>query len=626
MVSKLKKINKHYKYRTDDAGTTLQSCFQRTVLMILMFNLFFAVNVFALNDLKCWWTHSTVKIFPDDPVPKKLPEQILISAAQNEYEAFQLVLQNRRFTRNVAISVLPFEKNGISCHAIQIEVAHVEFVTIQQPSDSSGRTGEWPDPLPPYASPFNLSANRNYPLWISTYIPPGTPAGTYQSQVIVRYENNSISIPVKLVVWDFQLPQQPTLRSGFGLSAKLIAAYHNLSINASEMDSVFDKYLLNFRQHRVCPYNPMRLHPIVTYLDSGKMSAASELARYPKVVLETQKFDQVARRYLDDFGFNAFRLPLEGVPKGSFHSRRPGIFKGFSEETPAYQVLFPQYLKQITAHLAENNWLEKAYVYWFDEPQEKDYDFVTAANRQFRKMAPGLKIFLTEEPQPELAQTVDIWCLAVQYFDPKAVAQAQARGEEVWWYLCTNPKSPYVTLFIDAAAINLRMWLWMTWKYRLQGILVWQSVYWNSETAFGLEKLQNPWRDPMSYLTGYGVPSGEKRAWGNGDGRFLYPPNRDVNASKKKYLTSPVNSIRWELLREGLEDYEYFNLLQQNLILLEQTGREQEVDLSLRELTRIPPEIITDLTHFTKEPGQLLAYRQRLAEAIIRTGKLIAQK
>ena len=77
--------------------------------------------------------------------------------------------------------------------------------------------------------------------------------------------------------------------------------------------------------------------------------------------------------------------------------------------------------------------------------------------------------------------------------------------------------------------------------------------------------IQNPWQDPMGYVSGYGRPAGSIAYWGNGDGRFLYPPNRDAGQDKREFIEGPVSSIRWEMLREGLEDYEYFWLLRDRI-------------------------------------------------------------
>ena len=68
----------------------------------------------------------------------------------------------------------------------------------------------------------------------------------------------------------------------------------------------------------------------------------------------------------------------------------------------------------------------------------------------------------------------------------------------------------------------------------------------------------------MSYVSGYGVPAGTKNFWGNGDGRFLYPPEEAAVPGRSgpgAVLRPPVSSIRWEMLGEGIEDYEYLQLL-----------------------------------------------------------------
>jgi len=102
----------------------------------------------------------------------------------------------------------------------------------------------------------------------------------------------------------------------------------------------------------------------------------------------------------------------------------------------------------------------------------------------------------------------------------------------------------------------------MSFQYKLSGILVWSANYWNSNVLSEHNQLQNPWEDPMSYVTGYGTPLGNSALWGNGDGRLFYPPDRDINRNHEKFLESPVRSVRLSILRDGIEDYEYFVLLQ----------------------------------------------------------------
>ena len=271
---------------------------------------------------------------------------------------------------------------------------------------------------------------------------------------------------------------------------------------------------------------------------------------------------------------------------------------------------------QIQAHLEENGWLGKEFIYWFDEPDPKDYPFVREGMENIHKAAPKLTRFITEhKPGPDIMDVSEISCTVFHRIDPEVVSELIPEGREFWSYLCTVPRGPWVTLFIDHPAINLRIWLWISFKYELTGILVWGVNYWNSITVFPEGILQNPWEDPMSYESvGYGSPYGKVNYWGNGDGRFLYPPNRRPNKYKAKYICGPVNSIRWEILREGIEDYEYLWLLQ-NAIKNAGSDQEELVERG-KELLELPETLFKNGKEYTKDPLVLLKYREEIASLL----------
>ena len=190
------------------------------------------------------------------------------------------------------------------------------------------------------------------------------------------------------------------------------------------------------------------------------------------------------------------------------------------------------------------------------------------------------------------------------------------RGLEHWSYLCTGPKSPWITLFTDHDAVNLRMWLWGSYKYRLKGILVWTTNWWNSETASPEGFLQNPWEEAMSFTVGYGRPFGKQDRWGNGDGRFFYPINRNPNHDKNTYTGKPVPSLRLEILRDGIEDYEYFVMLEK---AVESASNKNKATISeAKKLLEIPQTIYTDEKTYSKNPQDMLEYRKKIAEAILK--------
>jgi hypothetical protein len=336
-----------------------------------------------------------------------------------------------------------------------------------------------------------------------------------------------------------------------------------------------------------------------------------------KVSVDFLDFDRGARRSLDQLGFNAYNLHVEGLGTGSFFSREEGMFAGFRQGTPEYNTLLSQYLKQVEEHLAANGWLGREYIYWFDEPDPKDYPFVREGMLNIRRNAPRLTRFITEHrPGPGIMDVSEISCTIFDRVEPKIVAGLAPRGREFWSYLCTGPKSPWVTLFIDHPAVNMRVWLWMAYKWGLKGILVWRADYWNSPTLFPPGVLQNPWDDPMSYTVGYGVPYGQVNHWGNGDGRFLYPPNRDPGKDATKYICGPVNSIRWEIMREGIEDYEYFVLLEKAIKDAKGNAKNKGLVAEASKLLDFPASLFTSGKDYTKDPLALLRHRAKVAEAI----------
>jgi len=179
-----------------------------------------------------------------------------------------------------------------------------------------------------------------------------------------------------------------------------------------------------------------------------------------------------------------------------------------------------------------------------------------------------------------------------------------------------------VTEFIDHAGTELRLWPWQSWQYGVQGILIWATLYWNSPVAYPEPQLQDPWKDPMSWVSGYSTPSGTKKPWGNGDGRFLYPPRRDPNTAGEPCLDGPINSLRWENLRDGMEDYEYFWLLENEVARVAIVKGETKQVQEARALLKVPAEISQDLKQFTTDPRLLLQHRERIAQMIERLERI----
>ena len=568
------------------------------------------------KDLGVWWCEGGWKVGRERGMPAKgsiKPEPVTICAARGEYEPVQVVVRAEKDGELLSAESSPLHKGWGRAAPITVRMDEVAYLQVKRPTDNLGKAGWYPDPLPPLRLPLALPAQKNQPLWLTVHVPRNTKAGEYHGELRLKTSLGAVEVPLRVRVYDFALPEETHLKSALGMGSHSINRYHNLE-GPEQREAVFEKYLRNFAEHRISPYSFYDYAPIdVRFVGEGTNKQAQ---------VDFTKFDQAAARWLDQARFSTFVLPLHGMGGGTFHSRHLGELEGFKEGTPEFARLFQDYLSQIETHLRERNWLSKAFTYWFDEPAPRDFEFVVDGMKRLKAAAPGIRRMLTEQPEPPLLGHVDIWCGLTPKWTPELVRERRQAGEEVWWYICCGPHAPYLTEFIDHPGTELRLWPWQSWQYGVQGILIWETLYWTSPAAFPPPRLQDPWTDPMSYKSGYGEKPGEIGYWGNGDGRFLYPPRREPGTNQPPCLDAPINSLRWENLRDGMEDYEYFWLLQQEVQRVGTMRGETELLKQARELLKVPGEVSKDTTHFTTDPRVMMEHRDRVARMIERLRKV----
>jgi hypothetical protein len=351
------------------------------------------------------------------------------------------------------------------------------------------------------------------------------------------------------------------------------------------------------------------------FWDGGKESGKAPGDK-ADVVFDWAAWDAAMARAIGKYHFNSFLLPVPGLGGGTFHGKAVGSLEGHVAGTPEHRALLRAWCSEVRAHLVEKGWLDKAVVYPFDEPAEKDYPFVIDQLRLIKEDFPGLRrmVPMMLGAAPEFVGYVDYWCPILSSFNPTFAHERQKAGDISTWYICTGPRAPYIGSFIDRPATDLRVWLWQSWQNQVEGILVWTTNWWTSNTAYP-DSLQNPYLDTMSWFEGYGTEVGEKKPWAAGDGRFIYPPEACFDGGQSPVLDGPVSTIRLEAQRDGIEDYEYLVLLKR---LLAENGPTLNADEAARyaKLLEVPSAISGGLTTYTTDPAPIAARRQELARAI----------
>jgi hypothetical protein len=576
------------------------------------------------GDVAVWRASSGWKVGHDRAAPSKKADALEISLARNEAEAAQIVVRpGKSITGFTASGPALTGPEGAVLPASAIDVLRVRYVYVDRPTDTWSVKGWWPDPLPPFKGPITLEPGKNQPLWVRVTVPEDQKAGVYTGTIQLRAEDWQADVPVRVKVWDFTLPDRMTCTTAFGFTPSLVFQYQKIS-DPDQRRAVYEKYLENLSDHHISPYSPAALDP---YSYEFVKLSAEEAATYPEEERQarmehaiTASFDwsdwnPEMKRLLETYHFNSFRLSAPGLGGGTFYGHGKPKLQGFTDDEPEYYYALNDWLEKLESNLRQLGMLDEGFMYWFDEPAPRDYPHVLRGFQKIKAAAPDLRRMITERVADGLIGGPDIWCPTPIKYKHERAEKRRAEGEEFWWYLCTVPKKPYPGLFIDRAGTDLRVWLWQTWQYDIKGILVWRCNLWTTGKAYP-GKPQNPYADPMAWVSGYGTKTGEKRPWGNGDGRFIYPPEAAADGQQEEtILDGPVDSIRWEMLRDGLEDYEY-------MVMLEKLLESREDTLSRRKfrkykrLLEVPRKITSDVTIFTKDPAPIEAHRQRLAEAI----------
>ncbi|MEL7087340.1 MAG: glycoside hydrolase domain-containing protein, partial [Planctomycetota bacterium] len=434
-------------------------------------------------------------------------------------------------------------------------------------------------------------------------VPHNTPAGVYHGTVSVSAEGFDAEVPLEVEVYDFALPDVATVKTMMGSSWHNLNHYYDFK-NQAHRREVIELYTDTYASHRISPYYPI---PTEDFTFEWK----GDDWRTAEVVFDWTRWDAAIDRAVNEKHFNTFVINVAGLGGGNIRKRNRGNILGHELGTKEHEHLFAQWCEQVGQHLREKGLVGKAICYAFDEPKAEDLDFVVEQLDLVKKHLPEVRrmVPLHRKHVEPFVGKLDWWCPILNSHDLGFSKQRQKLGETYTWYICVSPTAPYVGSFIDRGATDLRVWLWQTWQNGVDGILIWEAMHWHSAAVYPDEP-QNPYRDTMSWAPFAKTP------WKAGDGRFIYPPKAlfDENASRP-VMDKPVASIRFEMLRDGVEDYEYLTILK-DLALAHENELSADELSKIQTLLEVPAEISTSLTSWTKVPEPIEERRDAVARAI----------
>jgi len=256
---------------------------------------------------------------------------------------------------------------------------------------------------------------------------------------------------------------------------------------------------------------------------------------------------------------------------------------------PPTLLNYPDQLAKANAFIKRNGWESRAFVHLANEPPRPAWPRLMEGIQAWKSAAPDIPIMVTTYGlDPFLADNLDIWSVHAPVFDTANNSQVLDRiraGQEVWWYVDQTPPRPYGNFFLDFEAIEHRILFLQAWALGVRGM----HYHAMSDHRAG----QDPWKSLLDT-----TPV-------NGDGFLLY-----TDAS------GPVNSIRWESIRDGIEDFDYLAVFNdRRRRLLAEPGHEALLKRAAAVYNL--KEVIPSLVDFTRDPEVFQKKRREIAHMIV---------
>lgn len=527
------------------------------------------VRLFAVSPL--------YKIGKDEaPRPDWTPGRVALDCARNEAESFQLVARTDQPLTGLSLRIAAMSgPNGAVLPAEQAAVRKVEWVDINAPFDPNEPSKNpllRPDPLAPVSPDrdrFDAQPGQNMVFWITITVPEAARPGPYVGRLdLVAGEARAASLRLEMNVRRFALPRRPLLRSMVGLAAGNIYKAHGCKTQ-DEKEKAIRLYFDEYARARLSPFlyapGTQAFNPLPDACMKWEFVKGPDGKLTGEAKLDCAGFDREAELYFNQRqAFRAFNVaPYLWTARKQDGKKETRL--RFADATgtaverrnadgtvnPLFDQLVLSVFRQLTGHLAAKGWLDRAVYYVTDEPADDDTPMIKEICELIRQADPRLPTALTYDPanRPRLAELVDkdgkslisIWVPYVTQYREEVAADQRRKGATYWLYDVST-----TCLISHSGELNRGMF-WEVWRRDAYGYLYYLSTWWGRSAT--------PWDRP-SFL----LPEFTYR-YRQGDGYFFYPPLRTYDP-EPPILDRLVTSIRWELMREGAEDYDCLRMLE----------------------------------------------------------------
>ena len=379
------------------------------------------------------------------------------------------------------------------------------------------------------AASCDVPARSTRPVWITVDIPRDASPGRYTAPVAVKGEGVAETLTLHLNVTERTLPapSEWTYHLDLWQHPAAVARAEGVEVWSDEH---FERMRPTMRQLADAGQKVITATLNKDPWNNQCYDAYADMIVWTRLADGTWEYDFTVFdrwvRFMLDLGVGKYVNCYSMLPWNNmlhYRDAATGEWVDVKAEPgqPAFDEMWRPFLADFVRHLEEKGWLAKTCIA-MDERSPEQMEIAVAF---LAEHAPQLGIALADnhDSYKRYPQLHDICVSARQEVAPEDIAARRAAGQVTTYYVCCSHRYPNMFTFSDPAEATVAAWYAVANGY--DGFLRWAYNSWT----------EDPLRDSRF------------RTWPAGDTYVVYPGGR--------------SSIRFERLREGIQDAEKIRIL-----------------------------------------------------------------
>jgi hypothetical protein len=488
---------------------------------------------------RTWLSTSLRRQFPLGPPGGR--KSLTLPAAQGERVSFQACLFVPG-TEPVETSLQVSAPDELTVQARRVGCVPVPQKNTHAPREEfegwDYTPGFVPDPLLPEREAL-VGPAQTTTFWITVEVPIGLAAGPREVGIEFRLpKGERAALKATILVSEVVLGKRKGLRVGHWFYADALCDWYKVEPFEQAFWPICEAYMRNYLAHG----NDMMYVPIFTPPTDGVKRPTQLLGvkrlgkgRYGFDWRQVKRWVELARECGAEF-FEWTHLFTQGGCRNAIrvYEKRNGkdilLWPPQTRPTAAdYRSFLAQFLPAFGRFLGREGLRERSYFHLSDEPYgEAALANYRAAREMLRGLAPWMQVMdAVSDLRFAQEKVVDLPIPAISH-----VRDFLKAGIACWTYFCCGPRGRYINRHLDTPLRKVRMTGWVLYALGIPGFMHWGYNYWYEMATQRLI-------DPFTVSDGLRWP-----LISHGDTFVVYPGPE-----------GPLDSIRWEVFAESLQDY-----------------------------------------------------------------------